>query len=129
MLFRIFGKKLWTNICKRIYRGNSSHGNKRIDYCAPLPVPQNGWIKGYVWLIKYTLFSYINHMNIWTSGAKPVIIYSRHTLSDTFSHTDTRFQRKWKVSKFKQFFLVNYRRFPTLFLTKSLNLYLSFICT
>ena len=49
------------------------------------------------------------------------IKYSRHTLSDTFSLSDTRFQRKLKFSWFKPFYDVNYGRFPICFVKKSLN--------
>ena len=52
-----------------------------------------------------------------------------HTLSDTFSLSDTTFQRKWKFSKFKPFFLVNYGRFPICFFKKSLYSWIGFICT
>ena len=49
-------------------------------------------------------------------------LYSRHTLCDT------RFQRNWKFSRFKPFFLVYYGRFPICFFKKLLNSWIGFIC-
>ena len=59
----------------------------------------------------------------------PCVTHFWHTLSDTFSLSDTHFQRKWKFSRLKPFFLVNYGRFPICFFKKSINSWIGFICT
>ena len=59
----------------------------------------------------------------------PWVTHFWHSLSDQFSLSDTTFQRKWKFSKFKPFFLVNYGRFPICFFKKSLYSWIGFICT
>ena len=72
-----------------------------------------------------TVLAYLESRKIWPA----TIECSRHTLSDTFSLSDTCFQQKWKFSKFKPFFLVNYVWFPICFFQKSLNSLIGFICT
>ena len=59
----------------------------------------------------------------------PWVTHFSHTLSDTFSLSDTHFKRKWKFSRFKPFFLVNYGRFPIYFFKTLLNSWIGFICT
>ena len=52
----------------------------------------------------------------------PWVTHFWHTLSDTFSLSDTRFQRKWKFSRFKPFFSRELWKISNLFFQKVIKL-------
>ena len=78
--------------------------------------------------IKFQPMNYVEKLTCYTVDI-PWVTHVWHTLSDTFSLSDTHFQRKWKFSRFQPFLLVNYERFPICFFEKSLNSCIGFICT